>query len=381
MTDTFQWDPKLVGFGKRVRDGRETWIIQYRLGHKQRRMTIGTCAKLTQAQAREAARKRLAQVELGQDPAADKRQTRTETKHTLRSVVAQYLEAKRDAVRPRTYSEVSRYLNKHWSPLHSVPVNAVRRADVALELSKIVRQRGSTSGARARVALSALYVWAMGEGIAEQNPVIGSNKPSEGPPRDRVLTDNELAAVWRASGDDDYGAIVRLLVLTGCRREEIGSLRWAEIDSKERLIRLPAERVKNGRAFDMPLTDLAWSILQEQPVTGEHVFGPAATGFSSWSRSKEGLDKRLGDKVAPWRLHDVRRTCATRMADIGVMPHVIEAALNHQSGHKRGPAGVYNRSRYERDVHNALALWSDHVRALVVGGKRKVVALHREVAG
>jgi integrase len=374
MTDRFEWDPKLTGFGKRIRDGRETWVVQYRLGHKQRRITIGTCAKLTQAQAREQARKRLAQVELGQDPAAAKRQSRTEAKNTLRSVVAQYLEAKQGAVRPRTYVEVCRYLNEHWSPLHSVPVNAVRRADVALELSKMIRKSGSAAAAKARTALSAFYVWAMGEGVAEVNPVIGSNKPVEGPARDRVLADAELLAIWRASGDGDYGRIVRLLVLTGCRREEIGGLRWTEIDSKERVVRLPSERVKNHRNHDVPLTDLAWSILQEQPVTGEHVFGRDATGFSAWSWGKEGLDERLGDSVAPWRLHDARRTVATRMADLGVMPHVIEATLNHQSGHKRGPAGVYNRSNYQREVRNALTLWSDHVRALVEGGERKIVA-------
>jgi len=374
MTDRFEWDPKLTGFGKRIRDGRETWVVQYRLGHKQRRITIGTCAKLTQAQAREQARKRLAQVELGQDPAAAKRQSRTEAKNTLRSVVAQYLEAKQGAVRPRTYVEVCRYLNEHWSPLHSVPVNAVRRADVALELSKMIRKSGSAAAAKARTALSAFYVWAMAEGVAEVNPVIGSNKPVEGPARDRVLADAELLAIWRASGDGDYGRIVRLLVLTGCRREEIGGLRWTEIDSKERVVRLPSERVKNHRNHDVPLTDLAWSILQEQPVTGEHVFGRDATGFSAWSWGKEGLDERLGDSVAPWRLHDARRTVATRMADLGVMPHVIEATLNHQSGHKRGPAGVYNRSNYQREVRNALTLWSDHVRVLVEGGERKIVA-------
>jgi integrase len=337
-------------------------------------MTIGTCAKLTQAQAREQARKRLAQVELGQDPAAEKRQSRTEAKHTLRSVAARYLEAKQGVVRPRTYVEVCRYLNEHWSPLHSVPVNAVRRADVALELSKMIRTNGNAAAAKARTALSAFYVWAMGEGIADVNPVIGSNKPDEGPSRDRVLTDAELSAVWRnASGT--YGAIVRLLILTGCRREEIGRLRWTEIDSKERVIRLPSERVKNGRAHDVPLTDAAWLILQEQPVTGEHVFGREhATGFSTWSQGKEALDEWLGDSVAPWRLHDVRRSVATRMADLGIMPHVIEAVLNHQSGHKRGPAGVYNRSNYQREVRNALTLWSDHVRALVAGGERKIVA-------
>ena len=127
-------------------------------------MTIGTRAKLTQAQAREQARKRLAQVELGQDPAADKRQTRTEAKHTLRGVVAQYLEAKQGAVRPRTYAEVCRYLNEYWSPLHSVPVNAVRRADVALELGKMVRNNGSTAAARARVALTRVLRLGHGRG-------------------------------------------------------------------------------------------------------------------------------------------------------------------------------------------------------------------------
>jgi integrase len=373
MTDKFEWDSRLTGFGKRVRDGRETWVIQYRLGHKQRRMTIGTCAKLTQAQAREAARKRLAQVELGGDPAADRRQTRAEAKHTLHGIVAQYLEAKQDVIRPATYREVSRYLNDHWSPLHGVPVNSVRRADVALELGKMVRRNGNAAAGRARIALSAFYAWAMGAGIAEQNPVIGSNRPIAPAARDRVLSDDELAAIWRAAGDDDYGRIVRLLALTGCRREEIGGLRWIEVDSKDRLIRLPADRCKNGRPHEVPLTDLGWSILQELPVTGEHVFGPR--GFSQWSRGKRELDQRLGNTVAPWRLHDIRRTAATRMADLGVMPHVIEAALNHQSGHKRGPAGIYNRSRYEAAVRNALVLWSDHVRALAEGGESNVTPL------
>jgi integrase len=372
MTDKFEWDSKLTGFGKRTREGRETWVIQYRLGHKQRRMTIGTCAKLTQAQAREAARKRLAQVELGQDPAADKQQTRAETKHTLRGVIAAYLEAKQDVIRPATYREVSRYLNSHWAPLHGVPINAVKRADIALELGKMIRKNGSAAAGRARIALSAFYVWAMGAGIAEANPVIGSNRPVAPAARDRVLSDDELAMVWRAAGDDDYSRIVRLLVLTGQRREEIGGLRWVEVDAKERVIRLPAERCKNGRAHEVPLSDLAWSILADQPVTGAHVFGPH--GFSQWSRGKRELDQRLGDSVGSWRLHDIRRTAATRMSDLGIMPHVVEAALNHQSGFRRGVAGTYNRSRFEREVRAALARWADHVLALTEGRTSKVVA-------
>jgi integrase len=374
--DRFEWDRKLAGFGKRVRNGRETWIIQFRLGHKQRRMTIGTCAKLTPAQARDQAKRRLAEVELGQDPAAAKRQSRAEAKHTLRGVIGRYLEARQGALRPKTLREVTRYLTEHWAGLHSVPVNAIKRADVAIELAKMMRSNGRMAAARARVALSSLYVWALGEGIAEANPVIGTNKPAEAPPRDRVLSDDELAAIWHAAGENDYGRIVRLLILTGARREEIGGLTWNEIDLKERLIRLPAERSKNHRAHEVPLSHLAWSILPEQPMTGEHVFG--RDGFTAWSRGKQDLDARLGDAVAKWRLHDVRRSVATRMADIGIMPHVIEQILNHQSGHKRGPAGIYNRSKYENAVRVALAQWSDHVRALGGGGERKVVAFLKD---
>src|SRR5262249_53248309 len=135
MSDKFEWDEKLSGFGKRTRDGRATWVIQYRLGHKQRRMTLGSVAKLTQAQARDQARKRLAQVELGHDPAADKQRFRLETRHTLRSVISDYLAVKRTQVRPGTYREIARYLNDHWSGLHSVPVNGIRRQDVAIELA------------------------------------------------------------------------------------------------------------------------------------------------------------------------------------------------------------------------------------------------------
>jgi integrase len=372
MTDKFEWDPKLTGFGKRIRDGRGTWVIQYRLGHKQRRMTLGSVAKLTAAQARELAKKRLAQVQLGNDPAAAKRQTRLEAKHTLRGVVARYLEARQGALRARTYTEVSRYLTEHWSGLHGVPVNAIKRADVALELSKMIRQNGTAAATRARGALSAFYVWCIGEGIAEANPVIGSNKPPDGPPRDRVLNDHELAAIWNAAGEDDYGRIIKLLMLTGCRRLEVGGLRWNEVDAKERVIRLPAERCKNGRPHDVPLTDLAWSIFQQQPTTGEYVFGPG--GFTAWSDRKKRLDKRLGEAVAPWTLHDIRRSVATRMADLGVAPHIIEQVLNHQSGHKRGVAGIYNRSSYAREVRAAVALWSDHVSAVVEGTERKVVA-------
>jgi integrase len=385
--DRITWDDKLTGFGLRERNGRRTWIIQYRVGPRQRRLKIGSVEKLSEAQARNAARKTLAKVELGEDPAAEKARAREEGKFTLRAVATDYLAARKADVRSGTYREMERHINRDWKPLHAHPLNTIERRDVAIEVGKIARRSGATTAARARSTLSALYTWAMGEGIAEQNPVVGTNKPMEPPPRDRVLDGlikegdeaklkrlPELRAVWHAAADDAYGRIVRLLILTACRREEIGGLLWSEVDLERRMIHLPGERCKNGQAHDVWLSDLAWSLLPER--RGEYVFGGRA-GFAAWARGKTALDKRLGDSVAPFRVHDLRRTVATRLADLGVMPHVIECILNHQSGHKAGVAGIYNKSRYDKEVRGALMLWSDHVRAVVEGEERTVVPMRR----
>jgi integrase len=132
---------------------------------------------------------------------------------------------------------------------------------------------------------------------------------------------------------------VRLLILTGQRREEIGRLRWSEIT--EATIRLPPERTKNKRQHEIPLAPQAQAIIKRQSRQGEFVFGKA--GFTQWTDAKAALDRRVA--LEPWRLHDLRRTCATGMAELGVLPHLIEAVLNHVSGHKAGIAGVYNRAR------------------------------------
>jgi integrase len=403
--DRFVWDTKLTGFGYRVRNNHKTYVVQYRVKdtHLQRRLKIGDAAKLSEAQAREQARKILAAVQLGKDPAAERKQSREDARFTFKTVVADYLRAKRAAVRSSTYIGISRYLgvdpdadarkrkrdlSGYWSSLHSLPINRIDRRIIASELTKITSKHGAASASVARATLSAFFVWALGEGLAEHNPVVGTNRPNGSKPRERLLDGTikdgdeqklhrlpELRAVWRAAGDDDYGQIVRLLVLTACRREEIGGLRSSELDFENRMICLPGSRVKNGRAHDIPLSDLAWSLLPERRGESEFVFG--RKGFAAWGRGKAALDERLGEKVAPWTLHDVRRTVATRMADLGVQPHVIEAVLNHQGGHKSGVAGIYNRSSYEKEVRAALMLWSDHVRATVEGKSRKIVPLRQ----
>jgi integrase len=311
-----------------------------------------------------------------EDPQASKKQTRKESKFTLKAVIPHYLDTKRAQVRASTFNQVSRYLTDSWQPLHGMPISAIARRDVAYELGKMTRKSGSTTAARARSALSTFFAWCLGEGLCEGNPCVGTNRPGESKPRERVLSDAELAAIWHAAPPDNYGRIIKLLILSGCRREEIGGLKESEIDTENRVLRLPPERTKSGKAHVVPLSDLAWSILSEQPRLDEreHVFAHArGQGGFSWSRAKADLDKRLGESVREWRTHDLRRTAATRMADLGVMPHVIEAVLGHHSGHKAGTAGIYNRSGYPNEVRNALMMWSDHVRALVEGGERRVI--------
>src|SRR5262249_55813403 len=162
------------------------------------------------------------------------------------------------------------------------------------------------------------------------NPVIATNKAVTGGARDRGLNADELRLIWNGLGDDPYGDIVKLLALTGQRRDEIGSLRWSEIVFDKALISLPATRTKNSKPHDIPLSPAALEILKARPrLAGcEFVFTTGASGFRGWSNCKAALDRRI-DAIAPWRLHDLRRTCATRMADIGVLPHIVEAVLNH----------------------------------------------------
>jgi integrase len=190
-----------------------------------------------------------------------------------------------------------------------------------------------------------------------------------------VLSEPELRAVWLAVGDDDFGKCIKLLILLGARRSEVSGMRWSEIDGG--IWVLPAERAKNRRANAVPLSPQARAIIEAVP-RGERdqLFGQTAdTGFTAWAAAKADLDRALGDAVGAWRTHDIRRTVATRMADIGVAPHVIEAVLNHLSGHKAGVAGIYNRSGYELEVKRALLRWGEYVERLIEGNESKVVPL------
>jgi integrase len=376
QSEAFAWDSELAGFGLRLQGQRRTYVVQYRANGRTRRVTLGPIERLTLTQAREAARRLLARTSLGEDPQDEKATKRLAAARTLHAVVDAYLAAKQSGLRPTSYKIAKLYLaGSYFRPFHAMGINEITHPDVAARLSAVTRAHSSHTAAAARRAISALFRWAMEEGWAESNPVIGTRKPAEARPRDRVLSDSELTAIWRACGDDDFGRIVRLLILLGSRRAEIGGMRWSELE--DGTWTLPAERSKNHRPHTITLPTMARGIIGPEISGGrDHLFGVhASRGFTAWGDGKAKLDHRLAGAVKSWKLHDIRRTIATRMADIGIEPHVIEAVLNHHSGHRAGVAGIYNRSGYEQAVKAALMRWSEHLATLIEGRQSKVVPL------
>ncbi len=374
------FDDDMPGFGVRVLPGRgeephRSYIAQYKLGQKHRRMTIGNVLKLSLEDARKEAKKIFGDVAHGIDPADEKKKVRGQAGDTFDAAIKEYLAVQEKELRPRSYTEIERHLNEDWKSLHGMALASIEGDDIGRQLA-VFAKRGNTVANRARASLSAFFRWAIGEnkgGGSLQNPVAGSDKKKE-VSRDRVLTDPELAAIWLACTDSDYGRIVQLLMLTGCRREEIGALGWSEIDLEAKTISLPGNRTKNGHPHIVPLSDRALSILKAVPrQERKQVFGSGQGGYGGWSKSKEDLDGKC--KVKDWTLHDLRRTAATRMADIGIQPHVIEAVINHVSGHKAGVAGIYNRSTYEPEKKAALDTWANHLEAIVSPSAPKAVSV------
>ena len=378
--DAIHFDDSLTGFGYRMRQGAggkvlRSWIAQYRRAGATRRMLIGSAAAVTADQARTKAKKVLAAVALGDDPQAEKAERRTKDRVTMRTVVDEYIADKTSDWRAQTQHGAALYLTgPYFRTLHGMAVDKIARRDVASRLVAIKREHSPIVAAAARAKLSAFFVWCLRQGLTEHNPVIGTEQPKRAASRDRVLSDDELAAIWRSCNDGDHGKIVRMMILTGCRRNEIGGMRWSEIASDKGTWTLPAVRSKNKRALTLPVLPMMREILDTVPqmASRDQLFGQRSEkGFAGWDKGKQSIDE--GSGVAGWRRHDLRRTVATRMADIGIAPHIIEAVLGHHGGFRAGVAGVYNKSSYQREIRAALAQWHDHVRSIVTGGERKIV--------
>jgi integrase len=419
-SEHIDWDSEITGLGHRIRrGGGRTLIYQYAWGGKSPRLTLcdatpeafstikdrdGTVVKLG---IRELAAQLQAKVRLGQNPAGEKQEARKRAADTFEVIAKKFLLAKKESVRPGTFIEVQRHMLKHARPLNGMHVGAIARRDAASLLEAIKDTRGPVAANRLRSSLSDFFGWCLSTGIegVENNPITGTTKFAEFS-RDRVLKDLELREIWKHSGGGHYSAIIKLLMLTGQRANEIASLRWSEITTiivpakrisdtvvlpqfTIRAIELPAERCKNGRPHIIPLSEPAAAIIDAQPRRADDdgklrdlIFGVGQMGFSGWTDSNRALNGRiaagLGSPLDHWVVHDLRRSVSTLMNDrLGILPHVVEAILNHVSGSKRGVAGVYNKALYLRERSDALNLWADHLMSIVEGRENNVTPLRR----
>jgi len=354
------WDTTLVGFGARRQLRHVHYLLRYRMNGRQRFHSIGRHGTFTPETARTEARRLLGLVAQRVDPASE----RVRSGETFGAEVERYIERKRSVLRPRSIIEIERYLRVQCKSLHSLPLTGIDRRTIALTLADIEQHSGPVARNRARTSLSAFFAYAIREGLIDgANPISGTGKAAEGNGRDRVLSEAELAQVLAALDTDPFSEIVRLLILTGARRSEIGGLRWSEVDLDRGLIVLPPDRVKNGKQHELPISTQARAVLERQPRRNEWVWG---CEWTSWSEPKAKLDRRLNG-MAAWTIHDCRRSAATHLAELGTSPHVIEAILNHYSGHRAGVAGIYNRARYADEMKSALQAWGDYIDRLVLG--------------
>jgi integrase len=382
-SEHIEWHPDVPGFGVRLRGDSRTYVVQYRIGQKQRRDSLGPTTRLRLADALKIARQSFAKIELGEDPGAAKKALAKEAaaaELTFLVVANRYLASKEGELRPRTYQAALLHLRHHWKPLHNLPLDSIKRANVAAALQDIIAKNGRTAAARARSNASALFAWSMGEGLCDFNPVNGTNNPDPVTQRDRILEDSELRAIWHAAGDDTFGKIVKLLILSGCRRNEIGDLRHGEYNSETGMMTIPGERTKNRRTLTLTLPAMALDILRSVPRRDgeEYVFGSrrrrSAGGFNDWSRATIALNERIaaanGQPLRRWTLHDLRRSMRSGLGQIGIRPDVAELCIGHT---RTGVLATYDRYSYGPEIKTALARWADHVAAIVGNRETNVV--------
>jgi integrase len=388
VTDKVFFDERLPGFGLRVRaSGVHSWMVQYAVAGQTRRIVLGLLTALDPGKAYATAQGLLAKVRLGADPLAEKELARLRAAETFGALLPRFLERQRTRLKLRSYVETERHLQRHAKALHGSPIEAVTRRTIAARLAEIEKHNGPAARNRVRASLSAYFTWAAKEGYVDNNPVAFTNKAGE-KARERVLSDDELRTIWLAADDSQFGAIVKLLMLCGARRTEIGGLLYDELSPTLPLITLPPARTKNRREHLIPLSQPALEILKAQPrrtnpdgTPREHVFGTiVGCGYQNWSRGKVDLDSRIAKahhgKALEWRLHDFRRSLSTALHDrFGVPPHVVEELLGHASGHKGGVAGTYNKAIYLEERRRALERWGAHIMGLVTGKRAKAAVV------
>jgi integrase len=358
-------------------NGRKSWSLFYRVAGHQRRYTIGPYPAFKPADARKAASGALHRVAAGGDPAEEKRRQNSIDDQTFAGVARRYLrqQVERNSA-ASTYRETARIMEQDAIPVWGKrPIASIARRDVSALVDAKAASGAEVQANRVLARLRTLFGWAVGKDLIDANPCEGLKPPTKEKARDRVLFDAEIIAFWRAADDLGwpFGPLFQLLLLTAQRRDEVASMEWSEVNLDTGLWSIPREKAKNDHGHDVQLSAEALVIIKALPrVAGPYMFSTnGKTAVSGFSRAKNRLDaamaRHAGGEIAPFILHDVRRSAATHMARLGVAPHVVDRILNHTSGTIRGVARVYNRFDYAGDRRAALERWAAHVGGLISG--------------
>lgn len=425
-TNAFLWDDEVRGFGIKVTPtGARTYLFQYRMGGRgnpTRRWTIGPHGDaLPPDQAREIAKGLRRQVEHGIDPIEADRDRKQQAKQLKAAAAkAEQLEHQRGTImavravgkrflvdyakrrRGSTCAFAESTMRLHVYPaIGDMPLPDLTRRNVREMLDRLSVDHPALRR-NVFAVFSSMITWALENDEIDQSPIAGMKPPQAVASRDRVLSDGELAIAWRAAVALPYpfGPLFQLLFATGQRREEVAGLAWAELDRNQATWTLPAERAKNGEAHLVPLNSLAMVILDEAagvtnnekkhwPRRGLVFTTNGKTHVSGYSKAKACLDAKMLELVrkneeaagaefarvelAPWRIHDARRTLATGLQRLGVRFEVTEAVLNHVSGARSGVAGVYQRYGWADEKRAALDAWAVHLLGLITPADRSNV--------
>lgn len=363
------FDVKVPGFGVRVfPSGIKSFVLLYRQHGRLRRLTLGRYPVLSLAEARRLAQTALNRVAHGTDPQQIKAERRNGYRFDEAAEAFVRMHCSRHN-RASTTAMAAGTLDRHFvEKWGSRDIREIKRGDILSVLDNLIAGGMPSAAIRSLAVIRKFFNWSVERGLIETNPCVGIRAPAQPRSRDRVLGMEEIATIWRgvSTVTFPFGAIVQLLILTAQRRNEVAGMRWSQLDLDKSVWTLPPETTKNGRGHMVPLSKLAVSIIRSLPRLDDHLVFPSIRGggrtFSGFGKSKARLDSAAG--VDGWTLHDLRRSAATMMAEMGTSPHVIERILNHVSGTVSGVAAVYNRFSYLPEMRVALEKWSDAVVAV-----------------
>ena len=393
--DKLFFDGALPGFGLRVTSsGAKVFLIQYNVGVAKRRTALGTWGtELTVEAARRKAEVLRGQIRDRRDPVAERRAARAATMkaeveakaaaaaaaYTVETLIGDWA-AHHLAGRSASYARrVPVELRSALKLSLAAPAHAFDRADAVRVLDTVKRKSGPVAANRLRAEARSCWTWAVKRGTLTVNPWSATPRPlARETPRERVLTDAELAALYSAAGTmaEPFDVLIRMLILTGQRRGEVAGMRWAELALEVAEWRLPGSRTKNRQAHVVPLPPIAVELLRsvKRREGSAVVFeGPRQTSVSGFGKAKSRLDKAMPAGSAPWTVHDIRRTVATGLQRLGIRLEVTEALLNHVSGSRSGIVGVYQRHAWVTEKRAALDGWANHVLAAAAGIARSGV--------